>query len=469
MLSVWEVRSAASIPIRSSVDSSCPINTLPPEVLSQIFLGATGSTQLRDAKPSPKSVSLRLSHVCRYWRGVAIDLPGLWQCLSLTGCKDKRTHRRLDLVNAFMERTKGLGMVIYYQDVEALIVSSDYWRVVIRGEGITVASDEDRCYCVLDTVISKIGKIRRLELVLGHASSCRLSLVLSPAAAMLETLSVRYLEGGARTHALSSFYASLPRIRHLVYGSYLRSCAVPLPVGVPWVQLITLHVVDCPMAQDTFLDILDQGECIEEATVRLTGAANLSELSRKREVVQHALKELTIYGDEAIDAVFISLQLPSLHSLDLRSDAREAPTWPFTDIQALHHLLSGIRGGLDDFMIFPANSIVEEDLISILALPQMSTLKHMYVRLSTISDAFFARLHPDYGFPLVPHLEKLTLAKCTTTDGVVSGMILSRLRLGYPLRYADIAFNRQERGLHPQDLAQFTSLRALGVAVDGCF
>ncbi|KAL1748005.1 hypothetical protein HDZ31DRAFT_30647 [Schizophyllum fasciatum] len=470
ILSVWEVRPAASIPIRSSVESSCPINTLPLEVLSQIFLGATGSIQIRDAKPSPTSVSLRLSHVCRYWRGVAIDLPGIWQCLSLTGCKDRRTHRRLDLVKAFMERSKGLGMDIYYQDAEEVILSGNWWQIIMRGEAFTVAPYEDRCFCVLDCIIARIGEIRSLEIIIGHASSSRLTAVSPTAAAMLKSLNVRFLEGGQRTQVLSRFLASLPRVERLVWGNSQQACAVPPPMGVPWLQLVTADIVDCALTHDAFLRMLSQGQRLRQVMVRLSSTPpSLHGSFGRLQVEQSALENLTIYGDGPADAVFRAFRLPSLRVLALRSDSREAPGWPVTDIQALQCLISGIHEGLHSFALNPAENVAEGDLISVLSLAQMSTLRYLEVRLPHISDILFARLNPGYGPPLVPHLETLEVAKCATADGTVSEMILARLQHNHPLRCAEIAFVRQAIGLHPRDLAEFHRFQQLGVSVTGCF
>ncbi|OCH91907.1 hypothetical protein OBBRIDRAFT_791769 [Obba rivulosa] len=56
-----------------------PITRLPDELLSHIFaLGAEDDAAL----------SLIVSHVCRYWRNLALGIPALWRCLAL----DSRVH-----------------------------------------------------------------------------------------------------------------------------------------------------------------------------------------------------------------------------------------------------------------------------------------------------------------------------------------------------------------------------------------
>ncbi|KAL1748015.1 hypothetical protein HDZ31DRAFT_30661 [Schizophyllum fasciatum] len=470
MLLFWQMPSAASIPPRSSVGSSGvpPINTLPPEVLSQIFL-RTMPLQLWEAKPESRSVLLRLTHVCRYWRGVAIDFPDLWRCISLTGCENRHTHRRLDLAKTYMDRTRGLGIDIYYQDIEEVALSTKWWQIVVRGGGLTVAPSEDRCFCVLDMIIARIGEIRTLEIVIGHASSARLSAAPATAAIMLKRLTVRFLEGGERTQALSRFCASLPQVEHLMWGNSQRVCAVPFPLGMPWGNLMTANVVDCPMTQNAFMDMLNQGQRLQEAIIRLTGASHMSEPSGRRQVHQNSLNNLTIYGDGPIDAVLIGLHLPVLRKLALRTDAREAHGWPFSNIYALQHCISNVHEGLILLMMTRAETVVEADLIATLALPQMSTLRHLDVDIPIVSDLFFRRLDPNHNIPLVPCLERLHMAECTTTDGVVTRMLLSRMQRGYPLRQADIVLARQGERSHAIDLSQRRLLQEYGVAVRGFY
>ncbi|KAJ7050985.1 hypothetical protein C8F01DRAFT_673202 [Mycena amicta] len=56
-----------------------PVLSLPPELTTKIFALAV-ATGVADHKP----VLLQLAAVCEQWRAVALDSPGLWQCIAFT-------------------------------------------------------------------------------------------------------------------------------------------------------------------------------------------------------------------------------------------------------------------------------------------------------------------------------------------------------------------------------------------------
>ncbi|KAJ7053694.1 hypothetical protein C8F01DRAFT_923043, partial [Mycena amicta] len=56
-----------------------PVLSLPPELTTKIFALAV-ATGVADHKP----VLLQLAAVCEQWRAVALDNPGLWQCIAFT-------------------------------------------------------------------------------------------------------------------------------------------------------------------------------------------------------------------------------------------------------------------------------------------------------------------------------------------------------------------------------------------------
>ncbi|KAI4525365.1 hypothetical protein K525DRAFT_191792 [Schizophyllum commune Loenen D] len=451
-------------PDRASVSR---INELPPELLSHIFL-ETLPVQLCDARPHNRAAPLILSHVCRHWRDIAISLPSLWQRLCLTGCQSRHNHRRLRLAKTYMDRARGTGLVVNFSDVEASDVIFRHWDVVVCGQGLTFAPAADRCYCALDLLISRISEVRVLELIIGQASTLRLSSVPPAAAAALRNLVVRFLEGGETTQMLARLYTNSPSITQFTWASFHDVCLPRPPIGVPWSQLVSAHVDDCVLTHSAFLSVIEDGQRLTDVRVRLASDHTPTAVSRAL-VRQTRVAILTIYGNEPLDVVLSNLQLPSLRTLSLRSDTNDITVWPCAETQSLQQFIAHVSPGLDSFKVSRAENVTEKELVALLDLPQMSMLKSLCVYGPCIRDEFFARLHPGHGAPLAPHLTTLAIGRCTTTDGTIADMIQSRRSYGYPLQHANITFSRDQRDLHPWDTANFRGLEKCGMFVRGSY
>lgn len=113
-----------------------PIHSLPPEILSEIFLLATG--KLYSMFSPHLSGPWRLARVCHRWRDTAAGLPALWSSFML----DWRTRRQADigarLLQEALQQTgqRRLSMTIqkpkYFPDViiETLVQHSSQWGYV---------------------------------------------------------------------------------------------------------------------------------------------------------------------------------------------------------------------------------------------------------------------------------------------------------------------------------------------------
>ncbi|KAL4242353.1 hypothetical protein ABKN59_011995 [Abortiporus biennis] len=97
MMQLWEERKQAADAILSSGSESSPIVRLPDDLLGEIFLyiytpeDTNGYTGRSDWK------WLVITHVCRWWRCLALQLAALW--------KDIRTSN-LDCLKAYLERSQ---------------------------------------------------------------------------------------------------------------------------------------------------------------------------------------------------------------------------------------------------------------------------------------------------------------------------------------------------------------------------
>jgi len=74
--------------IQDLYNSSQPVNHLPPEILAHIFeaVQICWNLTLRPFGKETKRANewLRVTHVCRYWRRVALSTPSLWTNIVLS-------------------------------------------------------------------------------------------------------------------------------------------------------------------------------------------------------------------------------------------------------------------------------------------------------------------------------------------------------------------------------------------------
>ncbi|KAI4518929.1 hypothetical protein K523DRAFT_249130 [Schizophyllum commune Tattone D] len=437
------------------------VNEMPPEILAEIFVH-TLPLGLYEAPLYPRSQPLLLSHVCRYWRDVAINLPSLWRQFFLLGCPGIYHHRQLELARLYVDRARGAGLLIRYADVEAYTVTARGRPVaqpphILREHTFPEASN--RCFCALDFLISHIAQVHTLELVVAHASSMRLSYIDPHSAMMLRKLSLELLEGGPGSQALSRLQKALPRLTEFNWQSFRGVCDLPPPMDLHWEQLVDIHIEDSLITYSAFLGLVANGQRLRSVSVHVCPDAQTSSPLQSR-IHQSELSKLGIRGKDSLDAILGSIQLPSLRELSLNSLPNHDTAWPCNDPRILRAFIAATSVGLKVLELSPADMCSAADLMALLQLPQMATLTLLIVYGTLVQDTFFTRLDPRYGPPIAPDLETLIIDKCTTTDGIVADMIASRKQGHYPLKVLQIGFPGDQYGLHPKDASKFRSLKA---------
>ncbi|KAI5896557.1 uncharacterized protein SCHCODRAFT_02569259 [Schizophyllum commune H4-8] len=465
---IWEMPSLASIPPRAPRYGpyTPPINRLPPELLSQIFVEALPS-QLFEATCSRRSVPLVLSHVCGYWREVALDTTALWQWISLTECSSRRAHHTRKLARRFVQRTKGAEVSIYFMDAEAASVQADHFKYMAMRYPVEPIPAHERCPCALDFITVLIPRVRELDLFIGHASTQRLSLLPPSSARALRNIRVDFVQGGSQVQSLCTLLSTTPKLRQFSWRNHFGICTVPAPAHVAWAQLVRAEFEKSPMTFDAFFDMLSVGQSLETVCVRLTREETSS--SRFNGIlVQHAVTELLLYSDGALDEIFNAIRLPSLREFTLDSGSNDSTEWPCVDTRSLRHFISG-TSALQKLQFSPCGTIDEDALIVLLSLAPASTITDLSVELSLVSDRFISAMHCGQGGPLLPLLSRLSLDDCATTDGVISRMLWSRFQNQSPLVYVQIGFMRTERGRHPMDEQEFRRLTAMGLVAEGFY
>ncbi|TRM61042.1 hypothetical protein BD626DRAFT_460277 [Schizophyllum amplum] len=458
----WTMPSSACDPPRLDDKNLPPISRLPAELLSLILLHVP-SSQLCMATLSPRATPLVLSHVCGHWRDVAIGLPALWQRLALGVCSRKGRHQHLELARTYVHRAGGQRLSIHYYDLDYYNISKNFHRVVTAGQKLPIPSFGDRCFCTLDFVMEHIAQVEVLHLTIGHLSCHRLSSIRAGAAATLRDLQLHFIEGGEQVSTVSPLYSSAPLLRKLDWTGELGICRIPAPNAVPWSQLVVVHFEESPIGHDAFLNIMAHGGILSTISVRVSHLIAPT-LPRSDMVYQDTLVELNVYSDGPLDEVFGRLWLPSLRNLSIEAKGRHSDRWPFTDARTLQQFLSRISYGLDSFSMWPSGTLDEDTLLPILALPQMSTLSSFDAQIPYIGDPFFRQLRParDNIVPLMPHLKKLVVGECLTSDGVIARMLRSRVKYSYPLQHFQVQFKRSEEGQHILDAALLRQLEAMG-------
>ena len=125
------------------------------------------------------------------------------------------------------------------------------------------------------------------------------------------------------------------------------------------------------------------------------------------------------------------------------------------------------QGTMERLALRGGQTLDESAVLRIVEMPQMSALKILRIQkvAGDVGDAVFAKLGPEgrdeEGRALLPHLERLTLFACSTTDGVMSQMMEFRREQGYPLVMLRVKYSPGVYGPSPIDLASFEALNKL--------
>ena len=94
--------------LRSAINPTCPINKLPPEVLTECFLHLAPYFPLTVGPSENQNEWIRVTHVCRYWRNVAINLSGLWDWIEFT---------RPEILEMYLNRSRSQQLSVCLQNV----------------------------------------------------------------------------------------------------------------------------------------------------------------------------------------------------------------------------------------------------------------------------------------------------------------------------------------------------------------
>ncbi|KAI0757789.1 hypothetical protein C8Q80DRAFT_1135394 [Daedaleopsis nitida] len=143
------------------INIAAPVNRLPPDVLFSIFrlfvdeIEAQMKKQVLPMEPTTRVNTdslIRLTHVCRYWRSVALNAPTLWTCCD---------NRKITKLFTFFERSRNCLVSLHFGVVRVRSSGSpeEYrtnWRAIHERVGNLLVLLES----------SRLRRLRRLDLKL---------------------------------------------------------------------------------------------------------------------------------------------------------------------------------------------------------------------------------------------------------------------------------------------------------------
>ncbi|TRM66500.1 hypothetical protein BD626DRAFT_451528 [Schizophyllum amplum] len=429
------------------------INRLPVELLSLIFTRCMDdeARELFRAGLRSRSSPLVLSSICSRWRGVALDLPVLWQYFALAPCAGHGFHYRIALL--FIERSKGQGLHVHYTE-------DPFDEVPLEC-----------CPCALNLILENMGQIKTLELQeISQATAARISQTHYSAATMMERFSLVMCEdtmAAELVHPISRLYSSA-NLREL------RWISSTFPVNIPWSQMVGLHLVDCITDHDLLMRILLSAPLLEELDVHMEA---ISPTAPPYRPIRHfSMRDFSIEGVGPQDMLLRLLHFPNLIRLSLRPlsslslETRGRFGWPFTDPTVFFKFIGRLAMKLKSIRLLYGDTLDETTMLHIIRLPQMSGLRCLHVTSRNViaRDAFFADLQPGWAardVPLLPHLERLTMRYCVTSDGPISRMLESRRQYSYPLQSVSLGYPRDDCSSHRTDCTAFDRLNRQGMSI----
>ncbi|RDB17217.1 hypothetical protein Hypma_001860 [Hypsizygus marmoreus] len=374
----------ASHKINLELYSHSSIACLPVETLSEIFLHCLADLSVDPLYVRIENGPLLLSHVCGYWRHLALSMSTLWTSF----CPEPRNRVRgsyINLVEQWLERSQPLPVsfslsVASSETRELLLANAHRWY------NIELTPDDD--------LISDF-------------------LAAAPSAPLTEAVTIYAVSGELTKHdGTPVILRSFPHLRRLTYWTG-RESPQDLLANVPWAGLthITLY---CQMPMDVWLAGLKQCREARYIDIRMvqpspplrSGLVTLPKL----EYLEVGVRD----GDSFLD----QLVLPSLHTF--KFDFSRIPSRAFRD------LVTRSDCTLETLCISDQR-LSESELIGFITHPGLRGLRELDVNGVRILDETIKLLtYPSDTEGILPHLERLYLRNIGAIDGLVSDMVASR-------------------------------------------
>ena len=337
--------------IRDHAAILSPIRCLPPEILGEIFKYCLPMYS-KDASNADIRATMLPSHICGYWRTVAIATSMLWSTVNMN-VHAKNLESITALVATWFSRTRGYPLSFWLQGrhvqpiIDAILPYCESWQHV----------DLHLPLSMIDSFAPAQGRLPRLE-------SLKIRPLYYPYSS--STLLIRMFE-------------EAPSLRHLELGYALSTHAIHLPLA----QLTSCHLA-CSIGK--CLELLQRLFTLQTLNVILEYSINSIPPAITLELpLLPLLVSLTVTSKSTPAVFFDHLSLPVLRDFRFFEDKSAFTPIPFIS------LLSRSSCALQNFYLW--GPIDGGDLIE--CLQHMPSLLHLSIR-GAISDfrTFVGHLMP---------------------------------------------------------------------------
>lgn len=432
--------------------AASPARRLPPELLSEIFLLSLPVDWKVDS-PGNKLVVMRPSHICKYWRNVALTTPRLWSLISIEiSWFDAlyRIERKVALARKWLSRTAKCPLSVRI----SFDMQPSYRRAALS---------------LLEPLLQNCDRWQHAEINLPWSTVQRLN----PAGNILPLL--ESLVMSVRSHhkdRLLGFEAA-PNLRNY------NGCG-PAEIQLQWRQL-THCFLDYFINSRQALMILASSPNLVTFGVKIASRAMLGAdvLPTNLTIHHQNLRSLTILGEGNFRSLLDPLILPSLKELKYREEGRYLGPAPVVDLMT-RSSCSIISFGLE---------LVAEGMGSyglIFLLEHMPELSELDLQLHFFTEIDFRRIltrlmaRPQSGkVSLLPRLEILKIDHEGALDySLLANTLESRwrmwqesvllsgdLKLQKPLRTVEVRGIRDEDDLDDYDISRFIDLVSKGLDI----
>ncbi|KAK7052285.1 F-box domain-containing protein [Favolaschia claudopus] len=397
--------------------------SLPPEITAEIFLHCLPSGTC--VEPSLSAAPLLLTQICRQWRQIALDTPGLWSSLQITN--EENQEISIELVSLWLSRSGTLPLDINFH----------WW-------------DESRAGSAIVAGISFASRWRDIELALPLTSFAHLDLrmVSMP---NLRTLVVRQLyslQNDAVSRTLELIPA--PSLRDLKLFTF-----PDVKVNAPWVQLTSLTLARVDIRDG----LLVLGGCTNLLHFEVSTTGNITGVTDT--LILHSLVTLAChFGRSGSDSILEHLTLPRLLHLRVAAFSDTSHVTIFKDF--IHRSTCSLQS----LAVVAKEQMSPETLLECLRCAPASVFELELLgrdEYSKFPVGTFSTLNPDL---VLPHLKTIHLrGGGSTVDGEYQslvGMVRAR-RDRDPVMLERLAceFYCSEVRLNSPSVLQLAQLKAL--------
>jgi len=308
--------------LKSRLNRLAPISDLPPEVLSEIFL-YTAAVDSEDTYSTLWSTWtsygwIRVSHVCKHWRSVALSCPALWCNLTMT---------RREWTTELLARSKKAPL---YVTMTSPVVAGGS---VSGSSRPSVPEDSEETVAL---VLSHLARMRSLSITVKHPFTNRTLQLLDGPVPLLESLTI-WCE--SISHASSAKHDYIHPLLHRAGAHRLRRLELH-DLHLQWNQFLlpqlthltitSVHQRDKALVDaQTMLEALSQMSLLEELVIGTSLTAPVDQTvvptASTRVSLPH-LRHLCVRETPSNCACLLTcLETPSLSRLSLQIEGNSTP------------------------------------------------------------------------------------------------------------------------------------------------